>query len=277
MRFRIFLFAVTAFFVGMNVLLWRSEYLGRSRMLGSVPMDVVWERVLKSPDNSRLVIEQSGMRLGSVTLSPNVGEELATGKVMSEMPLPEGMVRQPTGYTLDLDGSLSLDANTRARLAVHLKFNTNQELWQAWVNLKIRPDSWSIRASLPDQTLAVTHEEQGRREEKVYRLASPQDLERLAADAGLPFPPGALMALGLKPGQTRISPAAFGLAWQARNDLLQFGHARIRAYRVEASLLRQYQAVVYVSQIGEILRVELPNGWVLRNDALVNLAPRDEP
>jgi len=36
-------------------------------------------------------------------------------------------------------------------------------------------------------------------------------------------------------------------------------------------LLDRYQAVVVVSRVGEILRVELPNGLLLVNEALTNL------
>ena len=49
MRFRIYFLIVTAFFVTMNVLLWRSEYGARSYQGSSLPSELVWEKVLTSP------------------------------------------------------------------------------------------------------------------------------------------------------------------------------------------------------------------------------------
>ena len=52
MRFRITFLIVTAFFVTMNVLLWRSEYGARGHQGSPLPSELVWEKVLTSPDNS---------------------------------------------------------------------------------------------------------------------------------------------------------------------------------------------------------------------------------
>ena len=61
------------------------------------------------------------------------------------------------------------------------------------------------------------------------------------------------------------------MQWVARNDWLKIGHAQVRVYRLQARLLDRYQIVVLVSRVGEILRVELPNGLLLVNEALSNL------
>lgn len=45
----------------------------------------------------------------------------------------------------------------------------------------------------------------------------------------------------------------------------------MRVFRLQAHLFDRYQAVVTVSRSGEIMRVELPNGIQLVNDALTNL------
>ena len=64
---------------------------------------------------------------------------------------------------------------------------------------------------------------------------------------------------------------ALGLRWTARKDWLQIGSSKTRVYRLQARLLDRYQAVVMVSRVGEILRVELPGEVTLVNDALINL------
>ena len=52
---------------------------------------------------------------------------------------------------------------------------------------------------------------------------------------------------------------------------MKIGHAQVRVYWLRARLLDRYQIVVVVSRVGEILRVELPNGLLLVNEALSNL------
>jgi hypothetical protein len=58
------------------------------------------------------------------------------------------------------------------------------------------------------------------------------------------------------------------LRWEARYESVKLGHASIRAYRLRLNLLDHFAAVIFVSRVGEILRVELPGGIVLANDQL---------
>ena len=46
------------------------------------------------------------------------------------------------------------------------------------------------------------------------------------------------------------------------------GRTELRVYRLEARLLGRYRAVLIVSPVGEILRVELPDDLVMVNEAL---------
>jgi hypothetical protein len=45
-------------------------------------------------------------------------------------------------------------------------------------------------------------------------------------------------------------------------------HASVRAYRLKTRILDRYDIVIFVSRVGEILRVELPDEIVLTNDQL---------
>jgi hypothetical protein len=49
------------------------------------------------------------------------------------------------------------------------------------------------------------------------------------------------------------------------------GHASVRVFRLAAKLLDRFQVVIFVSPVGEILRVELPDEWLLVNDEAGNL------
>ena len=90
-------------------------------------------------------------------------------------------------------------------------------------------------------------------------------------ELGGPALPAALAALGLPLYQANPSSTAIGLTWEARNDRLKIGSNYIRVYRLEARLFDRFKAVLFVSPVGEILRMELPDEIVLTNDALTNL------
>ena len=62
-----------------------------------------------------------------------------------------------------------------------------------------------------------------------------------------------------------------GLYWSAHNDWLRVGQNRVRVYRVRAKLFDKHEAVAYFSRAGEVLKVVLPDGLVLANEALPNL------
>ncbi len=272
MRYRLFFLVVTLFFITMNVLLWHTEIAGRNHLIGGLPAEVVWDKVLTAPDNSSLTIERRGVKIGHCTWIPNLGEERATGKQPSDEPLPEGMVNQLAGYTLDLDGQLSLDDLTRLRFNLTLKLATNQALQEIVAALKIRPDSWEVRAVLASQSVQLRKEEDGVVSKKVFQLSQPSQVEALLRDMGVPLPPGTLATLGLPFGQSHpAATSSLGLAWEARQDWLKLAHSRLRVYRLQTRLLDRYKADIYVSHVGEILRVELPQQIVLKNDALLEL------
>ena len=81
----------------------------------------------------------------------------------------------------------------------------------------------------------------------------------------------ALAAFGLPLPATKPSSASIGLKWDARNDRIKIANNLVRVYRLEAGLFDRYKVVLYVSPVGEILRLELPDEIVLTNDALTNL------
>jgi len=73
---RLTFFAIAAFWLTMNFLLWRSEYGARGSEV-SVPMDLVWRKILTAPDASTLNVYQNGERSGFCEFSTSVGQEMA--------------------------------------------------------------------------------------------------------------------------------------------------------------------------------------------------------
>src|SRR5207253_2414179 len=106
--------------------------------------------------------------------------------------------------------------------------------------------------------------EHSNREFTYDELRNPQEL---LEEFGVPLLPGLLPSFS-QPQSTNTSKLNLGLEWQASNSWMKMGHSQVRAYRLKARLLDRYQAVVMVSRVGELLRVELPFDLVLVNDAI---------
>jgi len=279
MRYKIYFLVVTAFFVTMNVLLWRSEFTARGRFGTPLPPETVWEKVLTAPDFSHLEVRHKGVKIGLAHWSAQISEAPTTTLPDAEELPPEGMVKRVTGYSLHFDSTVSLDDLSRLRIDWTLQLATNQS-WQELtlkLTLKPTPSTWEFHASAATETFRfIAEDEEGRREQS-FKFRDLQNPEKIARAIGGPFMPTMLAALGVPmsppPAGKPQGPASlsFGLAWEARNDWLKLGRNPIRVYRIEARLSDRFRAVFFVSPVGELLRVELPDEVVLMNEALINL------
>ena len=63
---------------------------------------------------------------------------------------------------------------------------------------------------------------------------------------------------------------AQNIHWEAHRDRLTIGRELVPAYRLETRVL-DHPIVIYVSTLGEILRVEMPGGVTASFDQLGNL------
>jgi hypothetical protein len=271
MRYRSYLVLVTLFFVTMNVLLWRAEFGVRGHTGTLVPAELVWDKLLTSPDNSFLEIQHRGVKIGRAHWAPSIGEEFTVDSVTSEDLPPEGMIRQPTGYALDFDGHVSLDDLSRLRFTFNLKLDTNQTWQDLILKLTIKPLSWELHSSAVRQDVRFITEEDAERFERTYSFAELRNPEKIIRELGGPALPATLAALGLPLSQVKPSSTGISLTWEARNDRVKIGSNYIRVHRLEARLFDRFKAVLFVSPVGEILRMELPDDIVLTNDALTNL------
>jgi hypothetical protein len=253
-------FFIAVFWLAMNILLWRMEY-GSPRSGISVPVDLVWRKILTAPDTSSLTFYQKGERTGFCQFSTSVGQEMA--KLDENSPPPEGLIAR-AGYQIRLDGNVSFgDFTNRVRFDGRLQFFPNR----AWreLNLKI-----STRAAMVEIHSLATNQN--------VHLKITGDgafIERDVPFADLQNPGALLRALGgnffggfeLPVIPQLPSPGALmqSIHWQARRDHLKIGHELVSVYRLEAQLL-QNRIVIYASTLGEILRVELPGNAVATLD-----------
>ncbi len=273
MRFRITFFIVVVFFAVMNVLLWRSEYAANVRLGTSVPTDVVWEKVLTSPDDSYLEVRHRGVKLGRAHWRVRLSEEQPP--VDEDDPLgeasPDGMVRRVTGYSLDFSGNVAIDEQTRLRFDLSLDLDATQTWQRLTIKLGVKPYyALEILAWAREEKVTVVTTEDESRKERVFTFADLRNPEKVLRELGGPMLPA---ALGAMMGPLRLDPggAAGGLVWKARHDRLVFGRTELRVYRLEARLFGRYRAVLVVSPVGEILQLELPDDLVMVNDAMFNL------
>jgi len=266
---RVYFPLVAFFWIVMNVLLWRAEFGGGPELSSSVSTEVVWQKILTAPDDSTLEISRNGKRVGYCRWGPNAGEELATGKISRDDFVPEGMVKQLRRYTIDLEGNLlSGEPATRVRFNLHLVLATNHLWRELSLRIATRPEVWIIHTTAADQTLEIKYEDESGKWTRRFTFDELRDPRKLLEEFAGPLP---LALVGPLTGLEEPKNLSLGLKWEARNDWLKIGHSQVRVYRLQAHLLDRYQVVVVVSRVGEIMRVELPGGWALVNEAVASL------
>jgi hypothetical protein len=272
-----FLFALVAvFWLTMNYLLWRSEFGSAQEVGSAVPVEKIWQKVLTAPDSSALDVFQNGKKIGFARWMANVGEELTTGQLLNEE-LPEGQVKKLTHYTLDIEGNIRPRALTNnLRFSFNFKFSTNQTWQEIYLRVSVRPNNWEGRASALQQILAFKIEDDEGRWERSFKFSELKHPDELAREMGGPL--GAIVfnslgSFGAAAGEKNLS-FSFGLTWQGRNDSIRFGRNQIHVYTLRTRILNRYDVTLYVSRVGEILRIDLPEEFALINDAFPDFKAR---
>ena len=139
------------------------------------------------------------------------------------------------------------------------------------MNLKLTShgDSVEIHSVATNQTVYLKITTDGVIIAREFTFADLQDpntlLRSLAGDLG----GGLLDGLELFPLPQTPATLAGNLHWEAHHDRLMVGREPVSAYRLETRFLDR-SIVIYVSTLGEILRVELPGGVTALLDQLGN-------
>lgn len=278
MRSKLILSAIAAFWAVMMFLLIRSEYgFGSGGMSGSLSPDVVWEKMLTAQDTSSLEIFLRGKKIGMCRWASGISHEDTHKSATEESLAVEGRVERATGYTVELDGNVSIAALTntlRFSLGGSFGTNFNWSEWEARLTLKPLELSLSGLASSGDVSMNFTDglqvtqrnftREQLRRPETIFTdLAGPAAF-LIAAQVK-----SAMTANGLS-----TNAASSAIRWEAGFDWMDLGHGSLRVYLLRGKLGENLQARIWVSRAGEILRAELPFQIVIVNNELPRLKPR---
>jgi len=228
-------------------------------------VEVVWKKILTAPDSSSLNILQDGKRIGFCQWVTGVGEALAE---LDEAP-PEGVPNKAGNYRIEFNGDVNIPEAVR-----HLHFDCGLVLSasQSWqelnVRLNVRPASWEIHSVAAEQTVRIKSDDGESRFERVFRFSDLQNPGALIRDYTGPLAYALLGGLELPTATQAPESFARGIKWEARRDTLKIGHEPVGVYRLQTRLLDRYAIVIFVSRVGEILRVELPDQIVLIHDQL---------
>lgn len=251
--------AIVAFWVTMNVLLWRAESGYGDQLESTVPLRAVVERMLNAADPSTLRLSHHGQDLGQLRWIPTVRET----PVETNSLAPEGMVTSATGYRLDMDLRLTGDLpESRWDLVSHLDLDLRHEWEEVAIKLIQRPSTWEIRARRGEDAVDLSVEEG--RAAPFRRRFGFADLGELPGALG-PLAPFLKSQLNLSGTNRLTSPAP--IEWKASDSQLRLGRHQMRAFRIQGKILGRFDLIVYVSRAGEILRVELPDHYLLTSVA----------
>lgn len=264
---------IAVFWLTMGVLLWRSEFGGGASGGASVPVSMVWHKILTAPDNSTLEIRQGTNRIGLCRWSANLGQEQATGARLTE-DQPEGMVRTLSNYTLDVDGNFTqAELGGRVRFGCTLVLSTNHAWQEFHLRLNLRPDAYAVHAHAATESVRLVIDDENGHAVTRYTFAELRNPQKILKDLGGPLLPATITALGVPLSTNQTAALSSPIRWEAHQDWLLLGRTRLRTYRLNGHLFDRFEVVVHVSPVGEILRVELPGKIFLINEAVGNIRP----
>jgi hypothetical protein len=252
---RVTFLLIAAFWVAMNVLLWRAEYSSRGNGF-PVPVDLVCRKILTAPDASSLSVYQDGQRTGFCEFSTGVEQEMA--QLDAEQPPPAGLVAR-AGYQIRLNGNVAVGGFTnRVQFDARVSFSPRRE-WRE-LNLKIATHfaTVKIRAVATNQTVSVQVVEGDLPAvSRIFTFADLQNPGTLLQAFNEDFSGGSSGGVDLSAMPQLPVTLAQSIHWEAHRDRLMIGHEAVTTYRLETLVLGN-PVVIYVGTLGEILRVDLP-------------------
>ncbi|MDB6139697.1 MAG: hypothetical protein JWO94_2769 [Verrucomicrobiaceae bacterium] len=256
---------IVLFWAVMTVLLVRHTYFPTEAEFAPVPVKLLMERYAGNPNPSNtLQLMQGGQKWGNVTLA------------ILDWKDPSTAVHK--GYTLQAGGMVEPEPHTTPETRVTWSFSGDFTDDESWERLALGARSsgtdtfvnagWHRGQDLP--TIEV------RKGTKVI-----MDTEGVLAQAKQgPALPGMGGLTSLIPGFGGMTPSLSLerlVRLGAREAALPMGGRPRKAFVLTASLMSLYQAKMWFTEAGEVVRIDLPNGFRLINPMLMgleNLPPR---
>jgi hypothetical protein len=262
---RLLFLLIAVFWVVMNWLLWRVEYDSRGEGI-RVPVNLVWQKILTAPDISSLNVFQGGERTGFCEFSTSVEQEMAALDESDGVPTK---INSHAGYQIRFNGNVTLgDCTNRLTFNGQIEFSPQREWRELNLKLSAHATAIEIHSLAAEQTVHLTITSEGITNRQMFGFADLQNpntiwsafvgnLGEWATGLNLPIDSQAPSVL------------AQNIQWEAHLDRLMLGDESVLAYRLETRVF-DHPIVVYISTLGEILRVELPGGVIASFDQLGN-------
>lgn len=258
---RLSFLAVAAFWVTMNILLWRLEFGARGGD-AEVPPQLVWHKILTAPDSSSLSVYQKDERMGYCEISTGVGQQMADfdeGK-----PPPEGFATR-AGYQLHVAGNVSIgDFTNRIKFEGRMRFGRLHKWQELTFRIITRTAVVEISSAASNQWVHLKMSSEGatvlERDLTYADLENPGAMVRLIAGNGMSDFLGLMDTSEILAGQESQH-----MEWEARRTRTKIGTEAVPIYQLETSILGR-PIVVDVGTLGEILRVDLPDEISARID-----------
>ncbi|HEU6446976.1 MAG TPA: hypothetical protein VFV23_00885 [Verrucomicrobiae bacterium] len=255
--------ALAAFWVTMNVLLWRAEY-GAHGGETPVPVQLVWRKILTAPDASLLSVYENGERTGFCEFTTSIEQEMAN---LEEDKLPSANLVSRAGYKIRLNGNISLgDFTNRMKFDGRMSFSSRREWREIDFKFSLHNVTAEILAVATNQDFHIKFygtDVHGNMTLRYSDLSDPGSLiDTVAKNFGIGGTFGEMEWPLLAENSSTIAQS---IQWQAHRERLMMGRDPVSAYRLETRILEN-PIVIHVSTLGEILRVELPGGVTARLD-----------
>ena len=259
MTARLTFLAIAAFWITMNVLLWRAE-CGSTGSDMPVPAELVWRKILTAPEGSSLSVYQNGDRMGYCEFFTSIGQQLAA---LDENKLPAEGFAASAGNQIHLVGNVALgDFTNRIKFDGRMQFSAGRQWRELSLKIASRLAVVEIHSLATNRVVHVKISNSGatlfEHDLAFAELENPSAIVRMFAGGFADAWPG--MVDWPAPGA-----AAQQIRWAARLIRVKIGSEAVPVFRVETRVL-DWPVVMDVSTLGEILRVELPGGLVAQID-----------
>ncbi len=257
---RLTFFAIAAFWVTMNVLLWRAEF-GTHNGETPVPIELIWRKIMTAPDTSSLSVFQNRNRMGYCEFDTSIGQEMAS--VDTDKAPPDGLVTR-AGYQIHSAGNISInDLTNRIKFDGRVLFSSAQEWREVTLRISSRTTAVEIHSVATNQLVHLKIISEGAVLEKNLTFAEMQNPNTLLRALVGNFADSLFSMMDLP--DVADSSTTQKLAWRASRTRVKIGTEAVPVYRIETDFLG-HPILMDVSTLGEILRVELPGNISARID-----------
>lgn len=254
-----------------GLLCW-SEFGGQRHFGAAASLETVWEKILTSPDASPLVIFYDGENIGYCKWVPTIVEAGPVSTGSTDTRHLEGMIQQVKGYQVAMRAGMTLPGDTnRYNLDAAVNFSTPGQWSEFKLAFSDREQKVDVSSSRATREMSVKLDGPLQLDTR-FELDQLQNPAQLAAQLGGPLAVIALANVPFLSGTGTNSPAlSRTLAWTAEYDWMRIENQRVRCYRLTSRILDRHEIIVFVSLVGEIMRVELPGGFRLVNDTKIRM------